>query len=105
MKIRNDKNANVSPMQFAGIVIGIVMALVLSGAFLSVGLTINSGLTNSLNIDANDSYYNASQAVVNGTTEAYTMTGTMQIVLVSVGIIMLLLAAFGGMFLYTRSQQ
>gem|GEM_PF-3851956 len=102
MKIAGDKNANMGSMAFASIAIGVIMALVLAGALLTVGLNINSGLSDSSPIDANSSYYNASQSVIRGTTSAYEMTGTMQIVIVAGGIIMLLLSVFGGLYLYAR---
>ena len=92
-KIKEDKSGNLG---FTTIAIGVIMALVVSGALLSVGLNVNSGITKSSNIQAGDPYYNASQSVVEGTTGAYEMSGTMQIVIVSGGVIMLLLGVFGG---------
>lgn len=104
VNFKSNKKAMANPQAMTVIVVGVILALILGSAFLTIGLAVNSGISESVPIDANSSYYNASQTVINGTTAAYEMTSTMQLVLVAGGIIMLLLAVLGGFFYYQGSR-
>lgn len=81
----------------AGLMTGveIVLGIIIMSALLFAGLLVDDGFYTSMALDANSTFYNASQSVVNATTSAYSMSGTMMTVMIAGGIITILLSAFG----------
>jgi len=80
----------------AGAAIGAVLGIIVVGAMLTVGLAINAGISDSVVIDATSPYYDASQSVVGGTTSAYAMSGTLQLVLMAGAVLFVLMSSLGG---------
>ncbi|MDV0447422.1 hypothetical protein MsAg5_13120 [Methanosarcinaceae archaeon Ag5] len=80
----------------AGAAIGAVFGVIVVGAMLTIGLSINAGISDSVTIDENSSYYNASQSVITGTTAAYGMSGSLQLVLMAGAVLFVLMSSLGG---------
>lgn len=81
------------------------LGIIIVSALLFAGLLVDDGFYNSMALDNNSTFWNASQSVVGATTNAYTMSGTMMTVMIAGAIVSILLVSFGiGRFLMGRSE-
>ena len=81
-----------------------VLGLIVVGVIFFIGLAISSGILDSIAIDNNSSFYNASQSITTGLNSAYSMGSVLLIVMVAGAIIFALMKSFGG-FIFGGRQQ
>jgi len=84
-------NEEKAQMGTGNIAINAVLALVVVGVMLYIGLQIMQGVDDSSNIESGDTFYNASTDVTTGVETSFSLSGTMMLVIIAGAIISLLL--------------
>lgn len=79
----------------AGGAVTAVMSLVMVGAFIMVGIMVMSGIYDSTGLEANDTFYTASTQVASGAENAFSMTGTLMLIIIAGAVLSVLIGYFG----------
>jgi hypothetical protein len=79
----------------AGGAVTAVMTLIMVGAFIMVGLMVMSGIYDSTGLTENDTFYNASEEVASGAESAFTMSGTLMLIIIAGAVLSVLIGYFG----------
>jgi len=72
-----------------------VMTLIMVGAFIMVGLMVMSGIYDSTGLESGDTFYNASEEVATGAESAFSMSGTLMLIIIAGAVLAVLIGYFG----------
>lgn len=71
-----------------------VMGLIMIGILIFIGIMVMSGVYDSNDLEENDTFYEASESVAEGTESAFTMTGTLMFIIVAGAVLSVLFGYF-----------
>lgn len=72
-----------------------VMTLIMVGAFVMVGIMVMSGIYDSTGLEDGDTFYNASEEVAGGAESAFSMSGTLLLIIIAGAVLAVLIGYFG----------
>ena len=74
-----------------GVAIGAVLALIVIGVLLYVGLSIMEGVTDSAALESGDTFYNTSNTITTGVESSFGLTSVLLLVIIAAAIIGILM--------------
>ena len=77
--------------QMGNVGIQAVMALIVIGVMIYVGLQIMEGVVDSSALESGDTFYNTSQTVTEGVEASFSLTGVLMLVIIAAAIIAILM--------------